>query len=84
MAVSAVGASGYSAVFWEKWVNASVRAMLVDRHVGVTSCRLAREADPQKPRRERQEALYPISWGWLQETHLAPLQGSFARGYPEP
>lgn len=85
MAVSAVGASGYSAVFWEKWVNASVRAMLVDRHVGVTSCRLARKADPQKPRRERQEAFVPHILGVASgNPPCTPPQGSFARGYPEP
>lgn len=64
-------------------MTASVKMMPVDRHVGVTRCRLARKAEPQKPRRERQEASVPQILGVVQETHLAARQGSFARGCPE-
>lgn len=56
-------------------MNASVKVMLVDRHMAVTSCRLARKAEPQKLWRERQEASVPQILGVASRNPPCSLAG---------
>ena len=88
MALSTEGAAGYKTDFWGKWVNAFVRVIPADRHLGaVGEARRGRLlADWEKRFRTRPSVggrrARTSAWflGAAPETYFAAQVGSFARG----
>ncbi|EFB20113.1 hypothetical protein PANDA_011147, partial [Ailuropoda melanoleuca] len=87
--VSAEGASGYKTDFWGKWVNAFMRVIPADRHVGAMGKRRRGRLLGGQGKQAQNQAqcgrwegpeFPPGSWEWPLETYFAAQVGSFARG----